>query len=82
MKKAILNIILTASVAVMMSCSADDKLEEYNGNSSWNSGTSTAGGSSVTTGELATLDVAIDKTTTEPTDVAAAYYPTRRMQIK
>jgi len=75
MKKAILNIILTASVAVMMSCSADDKLEEYNGNSSWNSGTSTAGGSSVTTGELATLDVAIDKTTTEPTDVATAYYP-------
>lgn len=75
MKKAILNIILTASVAVMMSCSADDKLEEYNGNSSWNGGTSTAGGSSVTTGELATLDIAIDKTTTEPTDVAAAYYP-------
>ncbi|UKK60315.1 carbohydrate-binding domain-containing protein [Prevotella communis] len=35
----------------------------------------TSSGNSVTTGELSSFDVAIDKTTAEPTDVATAYYP-------
>ena len=33
------------------------------------------GGSSTTTGELATFTIALDKTTAEPTDVADAYLP-------
>ncbi|WP_176944244.1 carbohydrate-binding domain-containing protein [Prevotella communis] len=35
----------------------------------------TSSGNSATTGELASFDVAIDKSTAEPTDVATAYYP-------
>ncbi|UKK68305.1 carbohydrate-binding domain-containing protein [Prevotella communis] len=35
----------------------------------------TSSGNSATTGELASFDVAIDKTAAEPTDVASAYYP-------
>ncbi len=65
--------IMAASAIMLTSCSADDPFEEYNSSSS-NAYASTVG-SSATTGELVTFDVAVDKTTAEPTEAATAYYP-------
>ena len=79
MKKILFFTMLTASIAMMTCCSAEDPFEEYvnYGNNGWNNGGSMGGGngSSATTGELATFDVKIDKTSAEPTDVATAYFP-------
>ena len=65
--------IMAASAIMLTSCSADDPFEEFNSSSS--NAYSATGGSSVTTGELVTFDVAVDKTTAEPTEAATAYYP-------
>jgi len=76
MKKISYFMMLVASVAVLTCCSAEDPFEDFVGNSnnSWNIGTQTSG-NSATIGELTTFDVAIDKTTAEPTDAATAYLP-------
>lgn len=69
-------LMLMASVASVTSCTQDDPYEEYF--NSWmnnNVTPNTSSGNSSTTGELASFDVAIDKSTAEPTDVATAYYP-------
>lgn len=68
---------LMASVVAMTCCTVDNPYEEYNNNWNNNEGMLNAGGTgnSATTGELATFDVAIDKATAEPTDVATAYFP-------
>lgn len=65
--------IMAASAIMLTSCSADDPFEEFNSSSS-NAYASTVG-SSATTGELVTFDVAVDKSTAEPTEAATAYYP-------
>ena len=79
MKKIVFFSILAASVAVMTCCTAEDPFEEYynNGNNEWNNGGNTFGGngSSATTGELATFDIAINKSTAEPTTTASEYFP-------
>ena len=82
MKKMKNLVVLAASVAVMTCCSTEDPIEDYTNNESWNNGANMPGGnmpdsngSSATTGTLATFDVAIDKTTAEPTAVAAEYFP-------
>ena len=79
MKKILYYTMLTASIAMMTGCSAEDPFEEYlnNGNNGWNNGGIMGGGngSSGTTGELTAFDVTIDKTSAEPTDVATAYFP-------
>ncbi len=72
MKYLIIPTMLIASITVLTCCSAEDPFEEY---SNYYGGGNNNGGSSSTTGELTTFDVAIDKTTAEPTDVATAYYP-------
>ena len=76
MKKISYFMMLAASVAVLTCCSAEDPFEDFVGNSnnSWNVGAQTSG-NSATIGELTTFDVAIDKTTAEPTDAATAYLP-------
>ena len=76
MKKILYFMMLAASVAVLTCCSAEDPFEDFVGNSnnSWNVGAQTSG-NSATIGELTTFDVAIDKTTAEPTDAATAYLP-------
>lgn len=76
MNKFLFFLMLMASVASVTSCTQDDPYEEYfniwmNNNVTPN----TSSGNSSTTGELASFDVAIDKSTAEPTDVATAYYP-------
>ena len=80
MKKILFLSMFAASVTVMTCCTAEDPFEEYsnNGNNSiyeWNNGGNMPGGSSATTGELATFDVATDKTTAEPTTTVGGYYP-------
>ena len=79
MKKIMYYAMLAASIAMMTGCSAEDPFEEYvnNGNNGWiNNGSMGGGnGSSATTGELATFDVTIDKTSAEPTDATTAYFP-------
>ena len=74
---------MTASTAMLTSCSSDDPFENYmSGNNGFGpennepSGNTPSGnGSSAITGELTTFDIALDKTTAEPTDVADAYFP-------
>ena len=79
MKKLMVLAMLMASIEVVSSCTADNPFEEidetYEGN--WNTRGNVGGGSgsSATTGELSTFDVAIDKTAAEPTEVASEYFP-------
>ena len=76
MNKFLFFLMLMASVASVTSCTQDDAYEEYFNNWMNNNVTpNTSSGNSATTGELASFDVAIDKSTAEPTDVATAYYP-------
>ena len=76
MNKFLFFLMLMASVASVTSCTQDDPYEEYFNNWMNNNVTpNTSSGNSSTTGELASFDVAIDKTTAEPTDVASVYYP-------
>ena len=76
MKKIFFFLMLAASLTMMTCCTSEDPFEEfYNGNNSWNNGEESFGGGSSTTGELATFNVAIDKTTAEPTATASEYFP-------
>ena len=76
MNKFLAFLMLMASVASVTSCTQDNPKEEYFNNWMNNNVTpNTSSGNSATTGELASFDVAIDKSTAEPTDVATAYYP-------
>ena len=69
---------LTAFTALVTSCLSDDPFEE---NDIWDNSGNMPGnmaggnGSSTTTGELAAFEVAIDKTSAEPTSVAEEYFP-------
>ena len=68
---------LMASVAVVTCCTAEDPFEEYYnyGNNEWNNGGGSYGGNSSITGELSTFDIAIDKTSAEPTTTVSGYFP-------
>ena len=78
MKKTMIWMMLTTFVAAMTGCSADDPFEEFSSENSWNYGGNMPGGSSGssgTTGELATFDVAINTAATEPSERTEAYFP-------
>ena len=85
MKKVLKMMVFMASIAMVTGCTAEDPLEEYsnNSNNEWNDGGNPStgqgqaggNGSSAITGKLATFDVAVDKTSAEPTDAATAYFP-------
>ena len=77
MKKYLVLTLMVITAVFMTSCSANDPFEEYFNDNSWNNSGFTPGssGSSATTGELTTFDIAIDKTTEEPTEVVEAYFP-------
>ena len=77
MKKILIFTMLVASALVMTCCSVEDPFDDFIDNGDWNNGPVMPGGngSSVTTGELATFDIAIDKTSAEPTETAEEYYP-------
>ena len=77
MKNFMISVMLIASISVLTCCSVEDPFEEYGGGNGWINGGNMPGGngSSATTGELATFDIAIDRTTAEPTAVAKEYFP-------
>jgi hypothetical protein len=81
MKKMMKTMMLLASTAAMTSCNSSDPYSEFTDYGNYAGGTSayTGGGSSAATGELTTFDVAIDRTSAEPTESAAdAYYPNEK----
>ena len=77
--KKMTKLMLMASMAALTACSQDSNWEDYYNN--WNSGNAnnTMGGNSGSatagSGELTTFTIALDKTTSEPTTTAEAYYP-------
>ena len=77
MKKVLLSLMLVASVSVMTCCTSDDWLEEsYNyGNQEMRNGGNMSSGSSATTGELATFNIALDEMSAEPQTTASEYFP-------
>ena len=70
---------LVTSVALLISCSADDPFSDYTNSWGDNWGNDTpsenSSGSSTTTGDLTTFTVNIDQTSAEPTDAATEYMP-------
>ena len=74
MKKILFLTMLGASIMVMTCCTAEDPFEEY-----YNTGitgmSENSSSSSATTGELTTFDIAINKTSAEPTATAEEYFP-------
>lgn len=79
MKKTLLFMMLVASISMLTCCAAEDPFEDVinNGNNGWNNGGNMPGGngSSATTGELATFDISIDESSSEPTSAATEYFP-------
>ncbi len=79
MKKAMTRMMLVASVALLISCSAGDPFSDYTNSWGDNWGNDTpsenSSGSSTTTGDLTTFAVTIDQTTAEPSTTATAYLP-------
>ncbi len=74
MKKILIFMMLAASPSVLMCCSEEDSFERTeDGGTVGNN--PIGNGSSATTGELATFDIFLDKTTPEPTEAADACFP-------
>jgi len=74
MKKILIFMMLAASPSVLMCCSEEDSFERTeDGGTVGNN--PIGNGSSATTGELATFDIVLDKTTPEPTEAADACFP-------
>lgn len=75
MKKIVLYSVLAAAMMIMAGCTAENPYEEFfnnHSNGDWNNGSN---GNSATTGELATFDISIDKTTAEPATSASESFP-------
>ena len=77
MKKTMIQMMLTASLAMLTACSADSIDDYYN---NWNNGGGPnmgggAGGATAGSGELVSFDINIDKSTAEPATTVAASYP-------
>ena len=74
MKKMMFFLMLMASIAATAGCSTEDPFEEY-----YNTGitgmSENSSSSSATTGELTMFDIAINKTSAEPTATAVEYFP-------
>ena len=68
---------LSASMAVLTACSADDPFDTSNNNTFTPGGTNMGGNGSSTagSGELLSFSVDIDKATVEPASTITAYYP-------
>ena len=62
-------------MAALTACSSDDTFDNNWNNGGMPGGNAGGGSASADSGELLTYDVAIDKTTAEPTTTAAATYP-------
>ena len=74
MKKTFFYSLLAAFITMLTGCTQDDPFDSLY-DSGWNNSNMSGGSSSSTTGELATFDIAIDKTSAEPTTTASEYFP-------
>ena len=74
MKKTFFYSLLAAFITMLTGCTQDDPFDSLY-DSGWNNSNMSGGSSSSTTGELATFDIAIDKTSAEPTTIASEYFP-------
>ena len=78
MKKILFFSMFLAFMTIMTCCTTEDPFDEYmNGNNEWYNGGNMFGGngSSATTGEIATFDIAIDTKSAEGTTNAEEYFP-------
>ena len=78
MKKTMILVTMTALMAVVTACSAQDPFEDfqdYYGNDFGGGSMGGSGSMSVGTGELTTFAIAIDKTSAEPSSSVAEYFP-------
>lgn len=76
MKKTLFYSVLTASVILITCCTQEDPYASLWNNNNWtNNNGNTNSGTSNTIGELTSFDVAIDKTSAEPTTTSTGYYP-------
>lgn len=76
MKKTLFYSVLAASVILITCCTQEDPYASLWNNNNWtNNNGNTNSGTSNTTGELTSFDVAIDKTSAEPTTTSTGYYP-------
>ena len=76
MKKVMTILVLSASVALLHSCSSDDEnlLDEWYGETP-DAASGAGGGASASSGELTTFSIDIDKTTAEPETTAGEFFP-------
>ena len=75
MKKTLFYSILAVSVMSITCCTAEDPYETYQNSYNGNNEGNMSNGNSSTSGELTSFDIAIDKTSAEPTTTATGYYP-------
>ena len=79
MRKILIFTMLVTSVSLLTCCLAEDPFDEFinNENFDWNKGGNMSGGNggSATSGELASFDISIDKSSAEPTETATEYFP-------
>lgn len=81
MTKVMMFAIIMSSMVVITCCSSDDPMEEFNSynNNTFNgnntNGNVNGGGISAMSGELATFDILLDKTSEEPANASDEYFP-------
>lgn len=75
MKKVLFLSMLIGALTVITCCTAESPYDDIYGWEGGENGYGMGGGTSTTTGELTTFDIALDRTTAEPTAVATEYFP-------
>ena len=66
---------LAGAITIITCCTAESPYDDFYGQGGGENAPGMGGGSSATTGELATFDIAIDRTSAEPATAAAEYFP-------
>ena len=66
---------LAGAITIITCCTAESPYDDFYGQGGGENTPGMGGGSSATTGELATFDIAIDRTSAEPATAAAEYFP-------
>ena len=75
MKKVLFLSMLIGAITVITCCTGETPYDDFYGWEGGENGYGMGGGTSTTTGELTTFDIALDRTTAEPTAVATEYFP-------
>ena len=75
MKKVLFLSMLIGAITVITCCTGETPYDDFYGWEGGENGSGRGGGSATTTGELTTFDIALDRTTSEPTAVETEYFP-------